>query len=73
MAQAPWTSTARRPSPIAHGDASTLWRTELTGRLLAMQRQDGSWINTNAPRWYEGNPVLATAYAMITLDTALPD
>jgi squalene-hopene/tetraprenyl-beta-curcumene cyclase len=48
------------------------WRSELCGRLCAMQRQDGSWVNANAPRWYEGNPVLATAYAMTALDTALP-
>ena len=48
------------------------WRTELTGRMVAMQRQDGSWVNLNSPRWWEGNPVLATAYAMQTLDAALP-
>jgi len=48
------------------------WRSELCGRLTAMQRQDGSWINENASRWYEGNPVLATAYALTTLDIALP-
>jgi squalene-hopene/tetraprenyl-beta-curcumene cyclase len=46
------------------------WRGELCGRLAAMQRQDGSWINENAARWFEGNPVLATAYAMTTLGTA---
>jgi squalene-hopene/tetraprenyl-beta-curcumene cyclase len=49
------------------------WRAELAGRMVALQRQDGSWINDNAPRWYEGNPVLATAYAMLTLGTALPE
>ncbi len=48
------------------------WRAELAGRLIAMQRQDGSWINDNAGRWFEDMPVLATAYAMITLATALP-
>jgi hypothetical protein len=36
-----------------------------------MQRQDGSWINSNAARWYEGNPVLATAYAILTLGATL--
>ena len=48
------------------------WRVELCGRLTAMQRQDGSWVNENAARWYEGNPVLATAYALQTLRDALP-
>jgi squalene-hopene/tetraprenyl-beta-curcumene cyclase len=48
------------------------WRSELSGRLVAMQSKvDGSWINHNSPRWYEGNPVLATAYALLTLREAL--
>jgi hypothetical protein len=37
-----------------------------------MQRRDGSWINENASRWYEGNAVLATSYAMLALGNALP-
>jgi len=49
------------------------WRGELAGRVVAMQRPDGSWVNDNSPRWWEGNPVLATAYAMLTLDAALPE
>jgi len=49
------------------------WRAELCGRLIAMQsKADGSWLNHNSPRWWEGNPVLATAYAMLTLDAAKP-
>jgi squalene-hopene/tetraprenyl-beta-curcumene cyclase len=49
------------------------WRAELAGRIVAMQRKaDGAWINENSPRWYEGNPILATAYALLTLDLALP-
>ncbi|MCZ6597780.1 MAG: terpene cyclase/mutase family protein, partial [Planctomycetota bacterium] len=48
------------------------WRIDLVGRITSLQRQDGSWINANAQRWYEGNPVLATAYAMLTLGNALP-
>jgi squalene-hopene/tetraprenyl-beta-curcumene cyclase len=49
------------------------WRAELSGRLLGMQsRTDGSWVNENSPRWYEGNRVLATSYALTTLSLALP-
>ncbi|MDP6369543.1 MAG: terpene cyclase/mutase family protein, partial [Planctomycetota bacterium] len=49
------------------------WRSELAGRLVAMQSPDnGSWINHNAPRWWEGNPVLATSYALLSLGSALP-
>jgi squalene-hopene/tetraprenyl-beta-curcumene cyclase len=49
------------------------WRRQLCGRLIAMQRRDdGSWKNENAPNWWEGNPVLATSYALLTLGAALP-
>ena len=49
------------------------WRNELCGRIVAMQSKlDGSWLNHNSPRWYEGNPLLATAYALLTLDAAMP-
>lgn len=51
--------------------AEHAWRGELAGRLVAMQRQDGSWINENSPRWWEGNPVLATAYALLALSKTL--
>lgn len=49
------------------------WRKQLCGRLVAMQsKQDGSWVNENASRWWEGNPLLATTYAVMALDAALP-
>ncbi|MCP3917250.1 MAG: hypothetical protein GY711_17010 [bacterium] len=48
--------------------AQHAWRTQLAGRILSMQSKiDGSWVNVNAPRWWEGNPVLATSYALLTL------
>ncbi|MFT6110462.1 MAG: squalene-hopene/tetraprenyl-beta-curcumene cyclase [Planctomycetota bacterium] len=43
------------------------WRAELAGRITSMQAKDGSWVNQNAPRWWEGNPLLATSYALRTL------
>jgi squalene-hopene/tetraprenyl-beta-curcumene cyclase len=48
------------------------WRAELCGRLVSMQRPDGSWVNANASRWFEGQPVLATAYALMSLGVARP-
>ncbi len=49
------------------------WRKQLSGRIVSMQNKtDGSWSNQNAARWYEGNPVLATSYALLALDRALP-
>ena len=55
------------------GGRKNPWRKQLSGRLVSMQNKaDGSWSNQNSPRWYEGNPVLATSYALMALDLALP-
>ncbi len=42
------------------------WRKDLSIRLLSEQREDGSWVNDNG-RWMESNPVLVTAYTMLSL------
>lgn len=42
------------------------WRNELVETLAAKQRPNGSWIN-RADRWYEGDPNLVTAYALLAL------
>jgi len=43
------------------------WRNELAGKLLASQRENGSWINDNG-RWMESNPVLVTAFTVLSLE-----
>lgn len=43
------------------------WARELTEALLARQRPDGSWANTDDPRWWESKAVLATAFAVRAL------
>ena len=47
------------------------WRKELTEQLAALQKENGSWVNT-APRWYEGDPNLATAYSLLALSYCDP-
>lgn len=42
------------------------WRKELATQLLNLQKPNGSWVNS-ASRWYEGDPNLATAYALLAL------
>jgi beta-lactamase regulating signal transducer with metallopeptidase domain len=43
------------------------WRAELQRRLLATQSPDGSWVNTQSPRWLEDRPEMVTAYALLAL------
>lgn len=47
------------------------WRKELADHLFSMQQDNGAWLNKNE-RWYEGNPDLATAYALIALKYCEP-
>ncbi|MFN0054689.1 MAG: prenyltransferase/squalene oxidase repeat-containing protein [Planctomycetales bacterium] len=42
------------------------WRQELRQHVLSLQQKNGSWVNPEK-RWMEGDPNLATAYALLTL------
>ena len=47
------------------------WREEIALKLLSLQQEDGSWVNPESPRWWEGNPILVTAWSVIALNAAL--
>ena len=47
--------------------AEVPWRDQVAGRLLKLQQADGSWVNPE-PRWWEADPILATCYALMTLE-----
>ena len=42
------------------------WRADLTGKILALQKGDGSWTNTTG-RWMESDAVLTTSYMLMAL------
>jgi squalene-hopene/tetraprenyl-beta-curcumene cyclase len=43
------------------------WRKELALKLLNLQQPEGFWVNENG-RWWEKEPALVTAYALIALE-----
>ncbi len=43
------------------------WSKELGLKLINLQQDDGSWANESG-RWMEKDPVLATAYSVLTLE-----
>jgi len=47
------------------------WRRELTDELARRQQENGSWVNANI-RWMEGDPNLATAFALLALSYCRP-
>lgn len=49
------------------GGRKVVWRDSLALKLIDLQKPDGSWANTSG-RWMEKDPVLVTAYAVMTLE-----
>jgi hypothetical protein len=47
------------------------WRRDLIEELARRQQADGSWVNKNN-RWMEGDPALATAFAILALSYCQP-
>jgi squalene-hopene/tetraprenyl-beta-curcumene cyclase len=52
-------------------EGSKHWGRDLLDALKARQKPDGSWTNDAEAKWMEGNPVLATAYAVSAANLAL--
>ncbi|GMQ87101.1 MAG: terpene cyclase/mutase family protein [Gammaproteobacteria bacterium] len=63
-------------SMYAYGDAEVKdssgaihnWRNDLATKLLSLQGKDGSWVNADSPRWWEGDRNLVTAWSVIALN-----
>ncbi|MBI1249574.1 hypothetical protein GC197_17255 [bacterium] len=52
---------------VAEGGAKHNWRDEFTKELVGRQQENGSWVNTEATRWMEGDPNLVTGYSLLAL------
>jgi squalene-hopene/tetraprenyl-beta-curcumene cyclase len=50
--------------------AARNWRDDLVDAVCGMQQPDGSWKNP-VERWMEGQPELATVYAVLALEEAI--
>ncbi len=55
--------------PLEEGGNPIAWRDELITKLADTISDEGSWVNSNN-RFWESDPVLATAYAVIALEYA---
>ena len=52
---------------ITKDGAKIDWRKALSDQLAKTQRSDGSWVNEGDQRYMEGNPVIATSFALLAL------
>ena len=59
---------AGRERVIDADGVSHNWRRDLVVALAGRRRANGSWKNGTGSAWLEGNPVMATTYAVLSLD-----
>jgi squalene-hopene/tetraprenyl-beta-curcumene cyclase len=52
------------------GGKAITWKEEIIGKLASMQKEDGRWVNDDGSFW-ENDPMLVTAYSVLTLEYAL--
>ncbi len=65
--------TAYGEDPFADADGKKHpWRRELAAAIKKRQRPDGSWTNEKRDQYGEGNPDLATAFALLALSYCRP-
>jgi len=48
------------------------WYQALSQQLIKSQTPTGAWPPNEADRWYEGDPVLVTAYSILALEAGYP-
>ena len=61
-------AAANMPTLKGNDGLNIKWREELGAKILSKQREDGSWINTDASRWMESDPILVTSYAVMAME-----
>ncbi|MCP5417603.1 MAG: terpene cyclase/mutase family protein [Chromatiaceae bacterium] len=47
------------------------WRNDLAAKLIDLQAVDGSWVNEESQRWWEGDKNLVTAWSVIAINHLL--
>jgi squalene-hopene/tetraprenyl-beta-curcumene cyclase len=48
------------------------WRGDLSGHLIAVQQENGSWVNTASRQYMEDDANLVTGFALLALALCLP-
>ena len=60
-----------QPAVVDTAGNSHNWRNALVAKRVGLQDADGSWVNKQSKRWWEGDPNLCTAWSLIALERAL--
>jgi len=60
-----------QPAVVDTAGNSHNWRNALVAKRVGLQDADGSWVNKQSKRWWEGDPNPCTAWSLIALERAL--
>jgi squalene-hopene/tetraprenyl-beta-curcumene cyclase len=63
---------AGAPALVSPDGTPLYWAHTLSDGLLAKQEASGSWMNTGSDRWWEGDRVVATCFALLAIEAMLP-
>jgi squalene-hopene/tetraprenyl-beta-curcumene cyclase len=55
--------TVKTPDGVEH-----TWRDEFARKMMSLQAEEGSWVNPESPRWWEGDKNLTTARIAVALN-----
>jgi squalene-hopene/tetraprenyl-beta-curcumene cyclase len=61
--------TARLETLARAGGDAIAWRAQVARKIMSLQQPDGAWANANN-RFWENDPVLASAYSLLALEYA---
>jgi hypothetical protein len=64
--------SAGAPALVSPEGTPLYWARQLTDGLLAKQETSGSWMNTGSDRWWEGDRMVATSFALLAIEAMMP-
>ncbi len=64
--------TAGAPALSSRDGTVVHWAKDLATALIARQGADGRWANTGSDMYWEGNPVVSTAFSALALEAMMP-
>ncbi|UCC92792.1 MAG: terpene cyclase/mutase family protein [Thermoplasmata archaeon] len=64
--------SAGTPAIQAPDGTLLTWAVDLADELLDRQSMDGSWVNEGSSAYWEGDPVVATCFALLGIEALMP-
>ena len=64
--------TSGAPALVSPDGDLLAWAVELADEMMARQSMDGAWRNMDSSAYWEGDPVVATCFALLGVEALMP-